>query len=94
MKYLISLVFSFIIFCQVYSQGLENIIIEKYYISDSADSVGSIGNLPVGSYTYRIYVDMLPGYKFISAYGTSNHNLKFTTSTTFFNFFDNLFLWS
>jgi len=72
----------------IYSQaqnGLENIIVEKYYISNAADAAGSAGVLPAGSITYRIYVDMLPGYKFQMAYGTSNHNLKFTTTTTFFN---------
>ena len=65
--------------------GLENIIVEKYYVSTAADSIGSSGNLPVGSVTYRIYADMLPGYKFQMAYGNTNHNLKFTTSTSFFN---------
>jgi hypothetical protein len=65
--------------------GLENIIVEKYYISNAADAAGSSGVLPAGSVTYRIYADMLPGYKFQMAYGTSNHNLKFTTSTSFFN---------
>ncbi len=65
--------------------GLENIIVEKYYISTSADSIGSSGVLPVGSVTYRIYVDMLPNYKFQMAYGNTNHNLRFTTTTSFFN---------
>ncbi len=67
--------------------GLESIIVEKYYISTAADSIGSIGhgNLPIGSVTYRIYADMLPDYKFQMAYGTANHNLKFTTTTSFFN---------
>ncbi|MEI8203349.1 MAG: metallophosphoesterase [Bacteroidota bacterium] len=65
--------------------GLENIIVEKYYISTAADSIGSSGNLPVGSVTYRIYADMLPGYKFQMAYGNANHNLKITTTTSFFN---------
>ncbi|MEI6852483.1 MAG: hypothetical protein WCL06_06550, partial [Bacteroidota bacterium] len=65
--------------------GLENIIVEKYYISDATDAAGSSGTLPVGSVTYRIYADMLPGYKFQMAYGTSNHNLKFTSTTSFFN---------
>ncbi len=65
--------------------GLENIIIEKYYISNTADLNGSVGALPVGSVTYRIYADMLPGYKFQAAYGVPTHTLLFTTSTAFFN---------
>ena len=65
--------------------GLENIIVEKYYISNAADSIGSIGNLPSGSVTYRIFVDMLPGYKFQAAYGVAGHELRLETTTSFFN---------
>lgn len=65
--------------------GLEQIIVEKYYVSDAADAAGSIGILPVGSVTYRIYADMLPGYKFQAAYGIPNHELRLETTTTFFN---------
>ncbi len=77
-----------LIFLGVFSQaqnGLENIIVEKYYISNAADAAGSSGILPVGSVTYRIYADMLPGYKFQMAYGNASHNLKMTTTTSFFN---------
>ena len=49
--------------------GLENITVEKYYVSNAADATGSIGVLPVGSVTYRIFADLLPGYKFQAAYG-------------------------
>ncbi|MEI6821173.1 MAG: T9SS type A sorting domain-containing protein [Bacteroidota bacterium] len=65
--------------------GLDSIIVEKYYISNAADSAGSIGILPIGSVTYRIYVSMLPGYNFQMAYGNSTHPLSITTSTSFFN---------
>lgn len=65
--------------------GLENIIVEKYYVSNAADSIGSIGRLPAGSVTYRIYVDLLPGYKFQAAYGVPGHQLKLATTTSFFN---------
>ncbi len=65
--------------------GLEKIIVEKYYIATKADSDGSKGTLPVGSVTYRVYADMLPGYKFQALYGNSDHALKVNTSTTFFN---------
>ena len=69
-----------------YSQnGLERIIVEKYYVSTLADSIGSVGILPVGSTTYRVYVDMLPGYRFQTLYGNSDHPLKFSTTTSFFN---------
>ena len=70
----------------MYAQnGLENVIVEKYYISNAADAAGSIGNLPVGSTTYRIFVDMLPGYKFQAVYGVQGHELRIATTTTFFN---------
>lgn len=72
----------------VYSQaqnGLEKIIVEKYYISDATDAANSAAPLPVGSVTYRIYVDMLPGYKFQAAYGSPTHTLFMTTTTSFFN---------
>lgn len=65
--------------------GLEQIIVEKYYVSDAADAAGSIGTLPVGSVTYRIYADMLPGYRFQAAYGVPNHELRLETTTSFFN---------
>ncbi|MFM2284648.1 MAG: hypothetical protein RLZZ543_145 [Bacteroidota bacterium] len=65
--------------------GLESIIVEKYYVANAADAAGSVGTLPVGSVTYRFYVDMLPGYKFQVAYGNSDHTLSFNTTTSFFN---------
>ncbi len=69
------------------AQGLENIIVEKYYISDANDAtVNSVGGvLPVGSVTYRIYVDMLPDYIFQDVYGDPNHECRIETSTLFFN---------
>jgi len=70
--------------------GLEDIIVEKYYISEvndtNANSVG--GNLPIGSVTYRVYVDLLPGYNFQAAFGLTDHELRIETSTQFFNNMD------
>ncbi len=67
--------------------GLENIIVEKYYISNANDTSGSLisGFLPIGSVTYRVFIDMLPGYRFHAAYGSPTHELKIQTSTQFFN---------
>ena len=72
-------------FAHAQQQGLERIVVEKFYVSNAADSAGSYGTLPVGSVTYRIYADMLPGYKFQSAYGSSTHTLVLSTTTSFFN---------
>ncbi|HXC03254.1 MAG TPA: Ig-like domain-containing protein [Bacteroidia bacterium] len=65
--------------------GLTSIQVEKYYVSNAADSAGSVGVLPVGSVTYRIFAVMLPGYKFELAFGNTKNPLKLTTSTAFFN---------
>lgn len=72
----------------IFSQnGLEKIIVEKYYISDANDTVANYfaGKLPIGSTTYRIYADLKPGYRFQSAYGSPDHELRIETSTFFFN---------
>jgi hypothetical protein len=80
----------FLLFISIYSQaqnGLEDIIVEKYYVSDANDATmnSTGGVLPIGSVTYRIYVDMLPGYKFQAAYGVPGHELRIETTTLFFN---------
>lgn len=65
--------------------GLEAVIVETYYVSNAADAAGSVGTLPSGSTTYRIFLDMLPGYTFQAAYGEAGHELRFQTTTAFFN---------
>ncbi len=71
----------------LFAQGLENIIVEKYYVSDANDTIANPdgGVLPVGSVTYRIYADMLPGYRFQAAYGVPGHEMRIATTTLFFN---------
>ena len=74
-----------------HAQGLEGIIVEKYYKANAADAAGSVGTLPVGSVTYRIYADLAAGYKFQAIYGSEDashnplHILKINTTTSFFN---------
>ena len=75
--------------------GLKNIEVERYYITDAADSIWAAtssnsdasngGAPPVGTVCYRLYANMLPGYKLEAIYGSSTHLLSLTTSTTFFN---------
>jgi hypothetical protein len=72
------------------TSGLEGIIVERYYVSDANDTVANAtdGRLPVGSVTYRVFVDMLPGYKLQALFGLpapNFHELKFSTTTLFFN---------
>ncbi|MFM7079386.1 MAG: hypothetical protein ACKOYC_06305, partial [Bacteroidota bacterium] len=60
------------------AQGLEGIVVEKYYISNANDqSVNSLGGvLPVGSVTYRVYADLAASYQFQAVYGDANHELR------------------
>ena len=85
---LIAVVFtSFLSFSQA---GLEGIVVEKFYISDSADSTdagdnGAVYPLHVGSVTYRVYANLLPGYRINTIYGNSQHTLNVHTTTAFYN---------
>ena len=67
------------------TKGLEKVIVEKYYVSNQDDADASEGKLPVGSVTWRIYLDMLPGYYFKGVYGNETHPMEISTKTSFFN---------
>jgi hypothetical protein len=89
LAYTLFILFFFIgnVFCQSTKQGLEGIIVEKYYVSGKADLKANsyAGELKRNATTYRIYVDLLPGYSFQAAYGSKEHPLFFRTNTYFFN---------
>ncbi len=71
------------------SLALENVIVEKYYISDSTDwNNSTISPLPKCSVTYRIYIDMKPNYNLQLVYGNQKHNLVIETTTRFYNDLD------
>ena len=85
-------VFLFMSFMSLYAQNaLEGIIVEKYYVSTKKDNAKKhlSGELPVGSTTYRIYVDMAPGCRFIMAYGSPSHPLEIKSTEIIFNHLDN-----
>lgn len=67
--------------------GLQGIIIEPYYVSSKEDqkAFNSGGILEDGSVTYRIYVDLEPGYRFQAAYGSPDHPLEISSSHYFYN---------
>lgn len=69
---------------------IEEVIVEKYYVSDANDVTDTDGGgvLPEGSVTYRIYVDLADDAKLQSIYGDENHPLKFSTTTKFYNQLD------
>jgi hypothetical protein len=74
----------------VFSQGLQGIVVEKYYQADANDvanatSNGAVTPLTTSSVTYRVYVDMAAGYKFNSLFGNASHNLTVNTTTGFYN---------
>ncbi|MBK9274554.1 MAG: T9SS type A sorting domain-containing protein [Flavobacteriales bacterium] len=83
------------------AQGLEGIIVEEYHTVTQADADflnNDLGNssftIAPGSKVYRVYVDMLPGYKLNQVFGApetfpgsgvSLNPLDFSTTTTFWN---------
>ncbi len=65
---------------------VENVILEKYYVSDDFDALDTAGGyLPSGSITYRIYVDLAPGSKLLKIYGDNNHPFTLKSTAPFFN---------
>ncbi len=65
--------------------GLESIFVERYYVADAIDAANSHPAVPVGAVTYRIYADMLPGFKVQTIFGIPAHPMSMTTTTYFFN---------
>ena len=68
--------------------GLEGIIVETYYVADSNDAGDTDGcstfELDPGDVTYRVFADLKEGYKLLTVGGFPDHDLTFSTSTTFF----------
>lgn len=66
--------------------ALEGVILEKYYVvteEDIKDTTGGV--LAKGSITYRIYIDLKPGYHLQAVFGITDHPFSIKTSTDFFN---------
>ena len=79
------IVFAYIFPINLFAQ-IENVIVETYYISDANDATDTTGGLlPIGSKTYRIFIDLVPGSKLKKIYGDANHPLIFSSTTPFFN---------
>ena len=65
---------------------VENIIVEKYYVSDQFDSTDVTGGkLDSGSVTYRIYVDLPKGQKLTQMYGDDAHPFTIKSTDNVFN---------
>lgn len=77
------------------AQGLQGVIVEKYYVSNAADAANAnaalsgagytTGTLPAGSVTWRIYADLAPGWGVQSVYGITGNPVVLSTTTQFFN---------
>ncbi len=84
--FIIFLIFSASLTSAQKKPGLEKIIVEKYYVADTIDARACAdGQLRSGSVVYRIFVDMLPAYRFQAAYGVPGHELRIATTTFFYN---------
>ncbi len=84
-RFCISIIFFFLFFISVNAQ-LENVIIEKYYVSNSSDATDTNGSaVSANSTTYRIYIDMAKGCKLKKIYSDANHELKISGDSTFYN---------
>lgn len=83
---LITGLFSLVFLKDSVAQGLEDVIIETYYVSGAAEaSIPGNSALPEGSVTYRIFIDMKPGYNLQSVYGAAGHEMIIKTGTHFYN---------
>ena len=88
-KYLFTILFFTTLFPICVQAQLEKVIVETYYISDTLDATDTDGGgLEAGSTTYRVYVDLAPGFKLFQVYGDTNHLLKFASTQNFFNNID------
>jgi hypothetical protein len=86
MKTLLTTLFLSLFAVHYTSAQLEKVIIEKYYVSDANDATDvDGGGVPVGSTTYRIYVDLKPGTILKGIYGDANHPFSISSSEVFFN---------
>ena len=65
---------------------IENVVVEKYYVSDANDFTDNSGGiLPIGSTTYRIFIDLAPGSILKKIYGDLNHPFEISSTEVFFN---------
>jgi hypothetical protein len=65
---------------------IENVIVEKYYISDANDASDTDGGtLTAGSTTYRVFLDLAPGVKLRGFYANADHPFVISSTEVFFN---------
>jgi hypothetical protein len=76
-----------IFFISSAQEGIENIYVEKFYQVNKKDASipSNTGEIIEGSVVYRLYLDLLPGYRFQVAYGSPQHPIFIRSSSTFYN---------
>ncbi len=96
MKQLLTLILLTLLFIPkgVHAQ-IHDVIVEKYYISDSLDATDSTNwfanagypthYLERGSITYRVYVQLDSGYKLRKVWGSECHPFKVKSTAVFYN---------
>jgi hypothetical protein len=77
-------------FAAAQAQGLDGIVVERYYQANAADvsdatAEGAVVPLTTNSVTYRVYVDMAAGYKFSQIYGSPTHAMTVSATANFYN---------
>jgi len=66
--------------------AVEQIYLERYYVADANDAADEDGGeLAEGAVTWRVYVDLKPGYILQSVFGSNDNVLRIETSTEWFN---------
>lgn len=71
-------------------EAIERVFVEKFYCTSASDLKAQQFSGPIneGACTYRIYLDLKPGFRFQAAYGTPHHPLSISSSQMFFNHAD------
>ncbi len=87
---LLTKIFVLFLSANSFAQGLQGIVVEKYYKANAADVANATANsavtpLTTNSITYRVYVDLADGWKLNNIWGNGPHPLTVNTTTAFFN---------
>ena len=66
---------------------VKGVIVEKYYIADQNDLTDTTGgrSLSPNAVTYRVFVEIEPGSRVVSLFGTQYHPLVLSSSDNFYN---------
>jgi len=72
---------------QALTPGLEGILLERFYeVNEKDRSVQHLsGPIDKGAVTWRIFLDLEPGYRFQAAYGTTEHPLELNSTAQIYN---------